>query len=430
MTDQQAQAERVFAGPLALVRILSLDEVITTARKSAPDPTVFEGVEPFVWRAEASNTRLDSYYTHMSQKTLRNFAANAQDGVSFQNSHKTYELPMGRSISGQYIAAGGNGIARMLADFYTLPGLTMAGVSSDDFIRAVRAGIVKDVSVGFSGGQLLCDLDGEDYFIGECRHILGMEYPAEGDQKGQRNTATGTWDDAQLREVSAVYAGATPGAEVIAVKGQQEADAGRMTPEVARELEARFQVRIRGATHVWAGAHLSGDESATNAAGQPAEGARSMPGETNGQGGVVLTDAERTALALGQRMVAFAKERTLLHEGEEPGAAMVRVVDELDRLRPLADMGRTYKADMVEAALGEGVRAYGAEFARDTYKGMLERASLDEIKRFKDDWAGLAARTLTGGRATTEGGEPDPKPEAAIGARTAERKLPAAAYAS
>lgn len=71
-------------------------------------------------------------------------------------------------------------------------------------------------------------------------------------------------------------------------------------------------------------------------------------------------------------------------------------------LTPLAEMGRQYRADLIEDALKEGVRLFGNDFRRETHRAMLERSTLEEIKAIKGDWERAAVTKLgAGGRQTT-----------------------------
>lgn len=82
---------------------------------------------------------------------------------------------------------------------------------------------------------------------------------------------------------------------------------------------------------------------------------------------------------------------------------------EIERLRPLADDGKRYRDDLVTAALEEGVRAHGADFKPDDYRGVLANAPLETIKRFQADWKAIGDKTFQGGRQTGDdesGGKP------------------------
>ena len=145
---------------------------------------------------------------------------------------------------------------RVLADFYTIPGMKTGQMSTDDFILGMRSGIISDVSVGFYGGDFRCSLCGLDYWRG-CRHIAGETYERR-DEQGEvigKERAFVWIDDAHLSEVSAVYDGATPGAAIL--KAQQESEAGRLSPQHARLIEARYRIKLPAAQRFFAGSDVT-----------------------------------------------------------------------------------------------------------------------------------------------------------------------------
>jgi outer membrane murein-binding lipoprotein Lpp len=595
----------LFATPAQVTARATATELLELARsKAAIDPSIFEDRPPFFWQAEISNNRVDAYFTRMAPSTLQNFAADATAGVSFQNSHATNKLGFGRSLLGQFVGPGGNGVSRCLADFYTIPGLRLHDVSTDDFILGVRAGIVSDVSVGFYGGEFRCNICGRDMMRDwDCTHIPGFEYevattPQRADSPVQTVMAIAWIENAHLGEVSAVYDGACPGAAIL--KAQSEAENGRINPTHARLIEARYRIRlpeprttVRGATintlvvttpavEITAPAPLgraaepapttpeaapvAADEAHERAAAEagaptpqeiidmpnpeapavaeaPAQERAAdeavyyqcpkcdyrsdEPGDCmNCEVALVRTEraapvAERAAdvetpaaepatedvaapeaepvaaevpaveerapeadtLAEVRGMLALAgvanpndvptsvralvaevqqlrplddavrttreaasslevrasdMERTItqvreaLSGVEAPeGASLLERVQhllsarvaaeaEVSRLTPLADEGREYRSDLVNEALAEGVRAYGPDFAEDTYRAVLENASLDTVKRMRADWRKLADRQFVPGRVTVDTPLPATTPEAAPAAPAAQ----------
>src|SRR5690606_31020400 len=101
-----------------------------------------------------------------------------------------------------------------------------------------------------------------------------------------------------------------------------------------------------------------------------------------------LFDDARAAIAetLGREMEPGEAIRHLASEVTRLEGALSDAQAETQRLAPLADEGRVYRADLVADALAEGVRAYGEDFAEETYRVVLEAASLETVKRMRDDW--------------------------------------------
>lgn len=367
----------LFASPARIHLRTSYGDLLSIAKKQhALDPTVLEETPPFFFDAEASSNRLDAYYTRMSASSLKNYATEADEGRSFQNSHRWMELPLGRTLNAQYEDLGG-GVARMVTSVYVVPGLNINGVNTSDFIRAVRAGVVSDVSIGFSGGQFRCSICGQNLLGPDCPHIPGFEYDTNGaDGETRREVAIAWVDGAHLSEVSAVYDGATPGAAIL--KATQEAEAGRLMPEKARVIEARYRVQLPGARHVYPGVTLPKEASMlvqlTNL-----EDTRALLAEWGEQGDVDLATWTRALKQTQTDLTAKVQELT-----------------------PLAEVGRAYRADLIEETIREGVRAFGAAFPEATFRKMLEAQDLDGIKALRDYHAAQAAQTLTGGRRSVD----------------------------
>jgi hypothetical protein len=382
----------------------------------------------FEFTAEASNNSLDFYFTHMLESTLRNFAAEARAGVQFLDSHNSGNLGYGRTFAGRvetladrqpdWATDRASELAieppaeylRALIDVFTIPGLRFGGgltfASTDDFIRAVRAGLARDVSVGFYGGEWRCDICGGNYrSYQECQHFAGATYAVG--ERGDRNVlATVSIDGAHLAELSAVFDGATPGAMVR--KAERAARAGEIEPETKRLLEARYRVELP-ARVVSAGVDLSGRGLARGA--REAAGGKHMDIET------LFNDA-RAAVS------------EVMTDEMEPGAAIRHLASEItrlqadvERLTPLADDGRAYRDDLVADALAEGVRAYGEDFAEETYRGVLESAPLETVKRMRADWARTAESRFAGRRQTVD-------EEEEAGATEERQVVPDAAYAA
>ena len=370
-------------------------------QKHMMDPSMLDERTPFFWTAEISNDQVDSYFTHMLPSTLTNFANDASAGVSFLNSHRHNELPLGKSINGQLDITEGR--QRVLADFYTIPGLNLNGIMTDDFINGVKSGIVKDTSVGFTSGQMWCDVCKMDYRSWDCPHMAGMKYDIQG---GGSVVATVGVDNARLAEVSAVFDGSTPDATIL--KATRMIEAGELKPDAVRMLEARYRMSF-----------------ATK---------RSFPGVDLGGGKKLelekIFNQLREVLALPADGDAVATVASLVAERDRLAAESKTATTEAETLRakvaelePQAKDGAQYRTDLIAEALGEGVRAYGDKFAKETYEKLLRSVSLDVIKQMKSDWLTLGNERFKGGRATVDNSQAPGKPE-----EKAKRHVPESAY--
>lgn len=388
----------LFTFPAQIVQRATTAELLEVAKSRAPDPTIFDEYPPFFWSSQISNNRLDSYWTKMRPSTLRNFASEATTGVAFQDSHKTDSLTrtLGQSLAGRYTGPGGDGIAHTDADFYTLTGLDPI---IDTFVRKVRGAIVRDNSVGFHGGQLICSICGKDMMRDfSCWHWPGFEYVVteDGKKTDKKVLAIGEYEDAHLAEVSAVYDGATPGAMII--KAQREVDAGRLKPEQVRLLEARYRIHLPHATQPFRAAVAEPKEQPM----EPVTDERAAPESDPGQ----------------RALTTLASIRSLFGTDTTDDGLVTRVRElqtENARLAPLAKDGETYRGDLVTQALAEGARAHGQSFDSGTYQGILASAPIEVIKRMRDDWTAIGNKQFPGGRQTRDDADPPASPPAENG---------------
>lgn len=464
--DLAAVPTAPFDGGLAVparVRPISSREVRQLDLPGVEDPEEDDG--RFWFTAEISSTAIDAYHTHMMDSTLRNFARDAAAGVSLLDSHDGRKLGVGYSAGGRYEEEGGEG--RALGLFYIVPGLRFGGThsfaSTDDYIRAVEVGVVRDVSVGFYGGRWVCDVCHQPYFgsTTTCQHIAGWEYEVEIDGELLRVMCTVAIHDANLSEVSLVYDGATPGAMIL--KAEQEAEAGRLSPAMIRQLERRYRTRLAmDESAVWPVVGVISTSTASSitfpvngSGGRSSAGERNMEldeelneievGKTEGvvegaaaQDASADDSADNDAAEEEMRTAVIAVRRALRESGADEGVPLDAAVrglserlataererdaarQEIARLQPLADQGRAYHEDLVNQAIGEGVRAMGEAFPEETYRAMLAAAPLDHIRQIRDTFAAQAAERFPGGRLTRDKNE--------NGKEAARPATPAAAY--
>jgi hypothetical protein len=363
-------------------------------QKHMMDPSMLDERTPFFWTAEISNDQVDSYFTHMLPSTLTNFANDASAGVSFLNSHRHNELPLGKSINGQLDITEGR--QRVLADFYTIPGLNLNGIMTDDFINGVKSGIVKDTSVGFTSGQMWCDVCKMDYRSWDCPHVAGMKYEIQG---GGQVTATVGVDNARLAEVSAVFDGSTPDATIL--KAERMIREGELKPDAVRMLEARYRMTF-ATKRSFAGVDLQGGKKLEleKIFNQLRE-VLALPADGDAVATVASLVAERDRLA--------TEHKTATTEAETLRAKVLE-------LEPQAKDGAQYRTDLITEALGEGVRAYGDKFAKETYETLLRTSPLAIIKQMKADWAILASERFKGGRQTVDNSQAPGKDKAPVAA--------------
>jgi hypothetical protein len=211
--------------------------------------------------AEAANDNfIGDRYAFLSERTLRNIAADARAGFAFMNSHRSgglstpAELPFGRTFTGRFeMFDGPDGPAkRAIVGFYMTRGIHpngTSGPSTDDLHASIDARTIFDVSVGLWGGSAVCDVCGVDLYAQDdkghytCPHVPGShasmtpeEITAQEERGVTGGKASYTLDNARCSEVSAVYDGAVPGA------GFQKAFAmaPNLSPDQWLEVEESF----------------------------------------------------------------------------------------------------------------------------------------------------------------------------------------------
>ena len=188
--------------------------------------------------AFVSSRAQDTHYTVMTDRTLRNFAADLNgNNIQLKDSH-TYKQGFGVSTKGEFDKTTG----KVKGDFKIVRDLSLQDASypsSDDFIRAIEEKVITKVSVGFVGGTRTCNICKADWLSRDCRHWPGLKYEVD----GKRVTATQDIDNARLREVSLVSNPSNPDAKII--KRAQEHYAEGILPEsVQSQLEETYDVRF------------------------------------------------------------------------------------------------------------------------------------------------------------------------------------------
>jgi hypothetical protein len=385
-------------------------------------------------RSRISTGLPDTYKTRMTPKTLANYAAEAEAGVSVCYGHDHFQI-IGRSFSGVLTTA--RSVQSVDSECFIPGGLNLAGVSTDEIIRAVSLGILRDVSVGFWGGRMMCSICGLSLWDADCPHIPGVTYPVPG--KRAQVEAFADIDDAHLGEYSLVYDGSTPQTSVLAMKAIQQAEAGLLEPETARMLETQFRVRIGSAHHSWAGAPPGSPNEEEARMGAPdadadddterqvapdaeQEEPMTMPKTPPTPATPPPDDAEAIVTGLRELLVTISggpivDVMSTVAELTTEIATLRAGAAELETLRAKvvtlegeAADGRAYRADLLETALAEGVRAMGDEFDAEKWLATLQRMTPEQIRVMAANWTRLGDAKFPGGRQSEDPPTPAPTP--------------------
>lgn len=427
MADQTANEFQydVFERAVPLVSTRkSQDQLLKIAKDRAYDPAIFDERAAIFFGTEFTSNRLDAYFTRMAPDTITNFVNGAKEGVSFQDSHITRELGLGRTLYAEKQEDGD--LVRGFADVFTLPGLP----DLDEFIFRYRAGIAKDVSVGFSGGEFVCSLCNQSIWSWRCPHVPGIEYDVEevnakGDVISKSRQLAFAWvRGAKLNEISAVYKGATPGAAIL--KAQREAAGGRMTPEVANLLESRYrELNLRDAHRRWAGTsfdspvttHLpvtTHSKPVTTHREQYSQGAIAM---LNTNSPAAPLEPSQPGLEPGAEAVTRATSATVLAPASDDHTRLVTDLitvaglpeavsgdfrEVSTHLRQMVADGKAFRVSVIDEALLQGVRLMGDGFDKEGTRALFASADVASIRKMADQWKTSADKLYPAGRQTLD----------------------------
>lgn len=370
---------RVSAEP---IRDEDWEDVMAKINRHTLEPLNQEDV--FTFSGICSNDRLDAYFTRMDpETTLKNYVRDLQRGVPLQESHDIFKSPYGRSYDGELEA--NEELTSVRGHWYLVKDLAINGMNTNDEIRAIKAGIKRDMSVGFGeeDGQRLmyrCSSCGKDIFDWACPHIPGL--PDEDERM------TFSWIvNGRLREVSTVYTGATPGAYID--KARAYVQQGELSRENILLLERAYSVRLL-------------DESKRTFF---------MSTKKGGNENMTLLDQLRSALKeneiekekvyeiLSAEGELFRQKDDIAIRNELGEQASVEGVKEL---KQEAELGRQYMADLIDEAVKMRVKAQGDKFNSEQYKQMLIRNNdIEFVKSEIESYEALVKERFTPGRQTS-----------------------------
>lgn len=422
----------------------------------------------FVVDARPSDTSVDSHFTRMDpDTTLANYAEDASDGVPILNSHGAagngyIDLPVGRSFAGtllrdDYTTPRGTTLhaTKTKPAVYTahyLPrGVTTSSTSNDDLIRAIDAGILPDVSVGFgntkprgaNGYWYRCDECGEDLLRSpECTHYPGMLVKSDNGKETHRATATVM--DAGLKEYSHVWRGSNPSAQLLRKVAElvtrhvlSHADVADIDRVTGRHMAAALDWQaLKGGRTIMTTPARQTDQQGTVAAADAPAFNNPPSGDEDARRRQILDDAHNDTGGAGTTGGAGRGDNAPPSEGQAAGASLAgvsadvsaaliaavrdagielvgaqspadavrAVVQERDDLKPLAEDGKKYRGDLVDLYHRAGVRAYGDAYNRDAHARTAAAASTTDLLAFVEE-RNLVARRVYGKDTPGEGDE-------------------------
>jgi hypothetical protein len=438
----------------AAIRVASAPpDAATVAQIAGMHGGTVKAADLYLWRGAPTNTRLDTYFTHMSRRTLDRYARQAAEGRAVLVSHDWSSLPVGQSFAGEVVEDAEDGgadgapedrtrdrtpagpplggaalspraladrVARAILDYYMIRGLDIGPKPNDALIRAIETGTIRDLSIGFNAGQLICDICENEIFSRNCPHIPGVKYAPDDSETGYAGgmpmmynraeegaaapgpeserpselLSTATVEDGDLLETSFAFDGATPEAIIIPAKVRLVvATNGRLAKTEARDLAAleyRMGVRLAAPELYQAAARTTStpsrrkDEPMSVKQGTgPAASRRAVrdtpppdsgasggaSGDSSGLSDLILTQTEAQASAVADRMDSL-DQRT---------AAVSAQVDATNEQIAALAGSEDPAANDLSAAANQLVSAYQAELEGLASDRAAAAAELDAL---------------------------------------------------
>lgn len=372
---------------LSTNRIVEEDknEVLDLINRHTIDPiTSIDQIYSF--EGNCSNDSLDSYDTRMDPNTtLRNYERDLKAGVPLLPGHDIHKTPYGRSYDGKLQIGEQNAVR----GFWYIPRDTVInGENTNDTIRAIKAGVIKDLSVGFGGKDAWyrCSSCNRNFWESDCNHFPGLE-----DEEGKRTFA---WIvDASLREVSTVYKGAAPGAYID--KAREYANQGQLNEKQIHRLESVYSIRLdNGKRSFYMPENKKQTKKEVVSMNELLEQLREAVRENK-------IEKARIYDILTEEGEMFRQADDIALRNEL-GREFVKP-ESIRQLKKEAQQGRRYLADMVDSAVSARVKAQGDAFNAESYRSMLTHsADIDSIKEEIDAYERQAKMRFSAGRQTEE----------------------------
>jgi hypothetical protein len=193
----------------------------------------------------ANNKTMTSYFSFLGDDMIQAFHANvnarAENSkapiIGYMFGHKHAEIPSGTLFKSELSEVPIEGSDQKALHFkpsvFMLKNLNVAGLNTDDYVKAYEGGLTEDVSVSFIAGSGICDLCGRDIRNWDCEHIPGRFYntATEGETPVMKLATytlhQGFFKELNLAELSGVYRGALRGARIEDGSSLSVKDAGK-----------------------------------------------------------------------------------------------------------------------------------------------------------------------------------------------------------
>lgn len=393
---------------------------------------------------------IPSHFMRVHKSLLEVFREDARRGVSLMLDHPwTFLSPKpayayGRTFDAVLRKTMDTSLTdetwALFIDHYIVRGREKDGISTDQIIADIEDGVAFDTSIGFGNDTYICSICGEDYLdYSKCKHFRGQEYDGEICHVILKPPG-------YLMENSIVFDGAYPGAGILSamrntrdienyldpvedIKGFKEGtrflhtfsnNRGRLTTFALREpIKGIVVPDIKGLSVTGAVKSVPGKEGEekTMFDNELVVGILNKVGIDVKQ--VEGMEVDKILSMISEKWTELAKaeaQATVQANAEELKFALTEAdirsalglatgdipehwASEIVRL---AKEGREARQELIQDTLEWGVRAYGNDFAAESYREMLSEPgrSIQAIKDLREQFKRVASQQIPAGRVT------------------------------
>lgn len=337
-----------------------------------------------------------SYYSRIDESLLRQFERDTLLGIPLLKGHDDSTLPLGRSFDGyiKYDDIDGAIVPTLYGWFYIPRGYSSDGNNTDDIIKGIQLGLIRDTSVGFVASDMICSICGNDIrdFM-NCPHWPGEKYDDE--------TCYVIMKNGYLIEDSIVYSGAAPRAHILSA-GQYETSKEYNIPIPNLKLVSP-QANVLGTFSKSSGAmyfvsnpqyirslESEGNslESITGEMQEQVVQEQAEQEESQGQVQQEINDVANEEFQLDELVIQLDAKKAEITQLQAEITKLQAEVEQLKaqnaELNSYKVIAEQYKDDLVNDAVKYAVRLMGNAFDADAFKTFLSNMSVDAIKAQKD----------------------------------------------
>ena len=202
---------------------------------------------PLVARVSISSSSEDAHNTCMGDTTLKNFVRQAKAGVPVCPNHEKSVITgitSNASQDGEGVVFCDLNIDRNIEFLHPEAGYA----NSDILIRQIENGRITRTSVGGYNGEMMCNVCDRNMLTDlGCSHWPGVTYTRDDPKdpkKKEEIRCVPTWENMDLGEVSTVWAGSNPDAEIMSTRAVQMLENGILDKSNALRVNRMYDASI------------------------------------------------------------------------------------------------------------------------------------------------------------------------------------------